>query len=57
MKRAAELRAEANALKVGHRLKFAVGPTKCTCGARWPCSEWERSEELLRQAHQIETSR
>lgn len=55
MKAARDLRSEANALMVEHRMRFQTGPRTCQCGINWPCAEWERAEMLLKKAHFIET--
>lgn len=51
MKTAKELRAEANELMTKHQMTFITGPRTCHCGLPWPCPEWERAEELLREAN------
>lgn len=53
---AKELRAEANALMVEHRLVLDAGPKRCRCGACWPCVGWSRAEDLLAKARFLETS-
>ena len=52
--KAKALRAESNVLKVKHRMQFTTGPRKCSCGKKWPCTEWEKAEELLKKAHELE---
>lgn len=51
------LRAEANALTVQHRVDLGIKRLKCRCGANWPCLEWRRAEEMLREAQRLEVLR
>ena len=57
MKRARDVRAKANLLKIDHRMSFRPGPQVCaTCRTAWPCKGWEEAEELTREAHELENA-
>lgn len=51
MKTAKELRDEADLLMTEHQMSFVIGPRTCLCGSSWPCPEWDRAEELLKEAN------
>lgn len=50
-------RAEANRLTIDHRVGSNPGELACkTCKEPWPCTGWEKAQELLRKALRLETN-